>query len=99
MLPRSTCFNKKCLGILFCVGGVLLTKLNYFFQLTPMPRESLYFAGVGIAIAGIALFSAGLTSRTTERILVCPSCLQINDAIATVCKKCKLPLRNKTAAT
>jgi hypothetical protein len=92
MLPRLTCFNKKGLGIFFCIAGVLCTKLNYIVQLNPLPRESFYFAGVGIAIAGIALFSAGLTSRTTEKILVCPACLQINNSLAIACKKCKLPL-------
>jgi hypothetical protein len=97
MLPRSICFNKKGLGIFLCVVGVLLTKLNYIVQLNPTPRETLYFAGVGIAIAGIAFFSAGLTSRTTERILVCPACMHINDALSSACKKCKLPLK-KTAA-
>jgi hypothetical protein len=97
MLPRSAYSNKKGLGLLFCVVGVLLTKLNYVFQLNPIPRESLYFAGVGIAIAGIALFSAGLTSRKTERILVCPSCLKINDTTVSVCKKCKRPLKKPAA--
>jgi hypothetical protein len=98
MLPRLTCFNKKGFGIFFCVLGVLLSKLNYIVQLNPIPRETLYFAGVGIAIAGIALFSAGLTSRTTERILICPTCMHINDALSSACKKCKLPLKNNPAA-
>jgi|GEM_PF-1711303 len=99
MLPRFRYFNNKGLGILFCVVGVLLTKLNYMVQLNPLYRESLYFAGVGIAIAGIAIFSAGLTSRTTERILICPACMQINNALSTVCKKCKLPLKNNPAVS
>jgi hypothetical protein len=92
MLPRFSFFNKKGLGSLFCVVGVLLTKLNYIVQLNPIYRESLYFAGVGIAIAGIAIFSSGLTSRTIKKVLVCPSCLQINNSLARACKKCKLPL-------
>jgi hypothetical protein len=97
MLPRSAYFNKKGLGLIFCIGGVLLSKLNYVIQLNPILRESLYFAGVGIAIAGIALFSAGLTSRKTERIRVCPSCLKINETTASECKKCKLPLKKTSA--
>jgi len=92
MLPKFSSSNKKVTGILFCIGGIFFTKLNYLFQLQSAYIELLYFAGVCIAIFGMAVFSSGLTSRTTEKILVCPSCLQINNSLASACKKCKLPL-------
>jgi hypothetical protein len=92
MLPKFNSSNKKVTGILFCIVGIVLTRLNYLFQLQSDYLELLYFAGVCIAIFGIAVFSSGLTSRTTEKILVCPSCFQINTSLARVCKKCKLPL-------
>jgi uncharacterized membrane protein len=92
MLPKFPCSKKKVTGILFCIVGIVFTRLNYLLQLQSAHIDLLYFSGVCIAIFGLAVFSSALTARTTEKILVCPSCFQINNSLASACKKCKLPL-------
>jgi hypothetical protein len=92
MLPKSSFFNRKVSGILFCIVGIVFTKMNYIVPLEKAYTELLYFAGVCIALFGLAVFSSGLTSRSTEKILVCPACFKINDSLAKACKKCKHPL-------
>ena len=97
MLPKFSCSNKKVTGILFCLVGIVFTKMNHLLQLPSAYNELLYFLGVCIAIFGLAIFSSALTARTTETILVCPACFQINNSLARACKKCNLPLGTKPA--
>ena len=96
MLPKFSCFNRRITGILFCAVGIVFTKMNYLIQLKSAYLELLYFTGVCIAVFGLAVFSSALTARTTEQILVCPECFQINNALARACKKCKLPFAAKS---
>jgi collagenase-like PrtC family protease len=91
MLLKYRCSNKKAVGIVFCIVGVGLTKLNHILPQTAL-LEILSFGGVCIALSGIALFTFGLTSRTTEKVTICPSCLFINRSLDKLCKKCRTPL-------
>jgi len=91
MLLRYRCSNKKAVGIVFCIIGIVLTKLNYILPQT-LFLETLSLGGFFIAMSGIALFTFGLTSRTTEKVTICPSCLSINRSLDKLCKKCRTPL-------
>jgi drug/metabolite transporter (DMT)-like permease len=52
--------KKKILGIILALGGVLIARLELFISLKPVFHYPVYFFGVFLALAGLAVYATGM---------------------------------------
>jgi drug/metabolite transporter (DMT)-like permease len=52
--------KKKYLGVFLAFAGVLVARLEQFITLQPHFRYPVYFLGVLVALAGLAIFASGM---------------------------------------
>jgi drug/metabolite transporter (DMT)-like permease len=54
-------WKKKILGVCLAFVGVLVARLEHFIPLQPSFRNPIYFLGVLVALAGLAVFTSGMS--------------------------------------
>jgi cytochrome b subunit of formate dehydrogenase len=84
--------NRKTIsGLILCLTGVSLVKLQNFIHLTDSTISIIFCIGVIISFSGLACFASGLKTRVIVKYKICPKCFYKNDIYHTSCKKCRKP--------
>lgn len=52
--------KKKILGVILAFVGVLVARLRNFIPLQPNYRYPIYFLGILVALAGLAVYASGM---------------------------------------
>ncbi len=79
---------RKVYGILVCIIGIVLVNWSRENLAENIIFTLIYFSGIFISFAGIALFASGLKKRVIEKIKICPVCFYKNSEKDNSCKKC-----------
>jgi len=90
--------RQKSLGVVIAAAGVFLARIDSFSPIEKTLLFSLTALGIMIALAGIAVYAAGMP-RELKKIRVCPGCFARNEATAEVCRRCKKPLEKNKQET